>query len=110
MDTQDITPFIVGGIAVGVSSLLLKYFDAKTAAIFYAYPIMFVLTVAFMYKNAPLTKEYSKHAIPAAVSMLVLITMYYLMSDENVLLSLLKVSGLWIITTYLIFKLFEVFM
>ena len=103
-----ITPFIIGGVLIGISVLLIKHVSPKVGAMFYAFPLGFVITIMLLYEYPDLVGEFASETVPSGVSIFLFIFIFALVfhkNDKRVWSSLLITTLIWILPTWLIFKL-----
>ena len=102
-----LTPFVLGGLLVGITVLLAKYMSVRTAAYFYAYPVGFIVAVALLAQYEDKLTEFSRDVIPAGFCVFLFILMFGLIYNYNgkkVASSLIYATILWLPLTFIIFR------
>lgn len=107
-----VTPFIVGGLLVGITVILAKYMSPRAAAYFYAYPLGFIVSIIFLMQHQQRLAEFSKDVILAGFCAFLFILVFgliYNCSNNDIWMSLIYSSFLWVILTILTFKMTDYF-
>ncbi len=103
-----VAPFIVGGLLIGITVTLTKYMSARAGAIFYAFPLGFVISILFLYSHPERISEFSKEVVPAGICIFAFVLIFYLVfknNDKQVLSSLLITTLLWLLVATVVFRL-----
>lgn len=103
---QLLLSFIIGGFVIALTTYLVEQMNPTIGAIFYAYPIVYVISLLFMSEKN--VGPFSKESIPAAIaiaSFLLIFPIVYHYIKVNVYLSLFISTIIWIPLTLGIFNL-----
>lgn len=98
-------PFFIGGLVIAITTLFVDKMNPTIGAIFYAYPIVYVMSVIFMNKKD--IGEFSKEAIPAGLAIalfLIIFPILYHYTNFGIYLSMLITTLIWIPITIGIFS------
>lgn len=110
MNMNTITPFIAGALVVGLTVLLTKKFSPKVGAMFFAFPLTFVVTVIFLHNHdILLNKKFSEMSIFSAFFIFLYIALFYMFYKklENVWLSLLYTTLIWTPPLFIVYSFYE---
>lgn len=94
--------FVIGGSILALSVWISKSLSPAAAALFYSYPIIYVLTIAFLHKQPKEAEKFSIEAIPAGVALVLFLFMFPFMfhflkkKGYSVFVSLFTTTLLWI--------------
>lgn len=110
MNIDTIMPFIAGSLVVGLTVLLTKKFSPKIGAMFFAFPLTFVVTIIFLhYHNISLNKKFSEMSIFSAFFIFLYIVLFYMFYKklENIWLSLLYTTLIWTPPLFIVYSFYD---